>query len=189
RGYGRTGAATHRSRRLTGALMLTGMCGLCLGAYGLLDGSGAGSLGFPGLLAGAVLCGAGLVVGSRRVRRTQYRPDPWRLPEWVVVLAGAVPAAVFIAEATVASLNPSTQPLVWPTLPIVPALAVLFAAVPAVAAPPPLRPVRRARTAADGADDADSADDAAAAGPPTSPTAEPGRPGRATPAPPVEVPA
>jgi energy-coupling factor transport system permease protein len=177
RGYGRTGTATHRSRRLTGVLMLTGMCGLCLGAYGLLDGSGAGSFGFPGLLAGAVLCGAGLVVGSRRVRRTQYRPDPWRLPEWVVVLAGVVPAAVFIAETTVASLNPSTQPLVWPTLPVVPALAVLFAAVPAMAAPPPLRPVRRSLAVA-----AESASPAAS-------TAEPDGPDRATPAPPVEVPA
>ncbi|CAM5450019.1 hypothetical protein SCALM49S_08402 [Streptomyces californicus] len=39
RGYGRAGSATPRSRRLTGALMLLGMCGLCAGAYGLLDPS------------------------------------------------------------------------------------------------------------------------------------------------------
>ncbi len=176
RGYGRTGTATHRSRRLTGLLMLTGMCGLCLGAYGLLDGSRAGSLGFPSLLAGAVLCCAGLVVGSRRVRRTQYRPDPWRLPEWIVVLSGIVPAAVFIAAATVASLNPSTQPLVWPTLPVVPALAVLFAAIPAVAAPPPLRPFRRAPAVDHGSAPVES-------------TAGPDRRDRVTPVPPVEVPA
>ncbi len=37
RGYGRAGTATPRSRRATGALMLLGMCGLCAGAYGLLD--------------------------------------------------------------------------------------------------------------------------------------------------------
>ena len=148
RGYGRTGTATHRSRRLTGVLMLTGMCGLCLGAYGLLDGSGAASLGFPALLVGGVLAGAGLLLGSRRVRRTQYRPDPWRLPEWVTVLAGVVPAAVLVGVVgtTVAALNPSTQPLVWPSLPVVPALAILVAAIPAVAAPPPLRPRRPKRT-------------------------------------------
>jgi energy-coupling factor transport system permease protein len=141
RGYGRTGGADRRSRRVTGALMLVGMCGLCLGAYGLLDGSSAGSLGFPALLAGGALCCAGLVAGSRRVRRTTYRPDPWRLPEWATVLAGAAPAAVLLAGAgaTAAALNPSTQPLAWPALPLVPALAVLAAAVPAVAAPPPVR--------------------------------------------------
>jgi energy-coupling factor transport system permease protein len=142
RGYGRTGTATRRSRRVTGILMLAGMCGLCLGAYGLLDGSGAGPLGFPALLGGGALCCAGLVAGSRRVRRTRYRPDPWRLPEWAVVLAGALPAAVLVAAAgtTVAGLDPSTQPLTWPTLPAVPALAVLVAALPALVAPPPLRP-------------------------------------------------
>jgi energy-coupling factor transport system permease protein len=143
RGYGRTGSATRRSRQVTGALMLVGTCGLCLGAYGLLDGSSAGSLGFPALLAGGILCCTGLIVGSRRVRRTQYRPDPWKLPEWVVVLSGALPAAVFVAGAAAgagaAGLNPSTVPLAWPTLPVVPALAVLAAAVPAVAAPPPVR--------------------------------------------------
>jgi energy-coupling factor transport system permease protein len=121
-----------------------GMGGLCLGAYGLLDGSHAGSLGFPALLGGGLLCAAGLVVGSRRVHRTQYRPDPWRLPEWVVVLAGALPAAVLVAGAgaTAVGLNPSTQPLVWPTLPAIPALAILAAALPALVAPPPLRPAK-----------------------------------------------
>jgi energy-coupling factor transport system permease protein len=142
RGYGRTGTATHRSRQVTGVLMIVGMSGLCLGAYGLLDGSGVGSLGFPALLGGGMLCCAGLVVGSRRVRRTQYRPDPWKLAEWVVVLAGAVPAAVLVARVavTAAGLDPSTQPLVWPTLPFVPALAIVVAAAPAIAAPPPIRP-------------------------------------------------
>ncbi|HVX22078.1 MAG TPA: energy-coupling factor transporter transmembrane component T [Acidimicrobiales bacterium] len=144
RGYGRTGSASPRSRRVTAALMLVGLAGLCLGAYGTLDGSGAGSLAFPALLGGGLLCSVGLLLGSRRVRRTQYRPDPWTLPEWVVVVSGAVPAAVLVAVlgTTVAGLNPSTQPLVWPTLPVVPAVAILVAALPAVVAPPPLRPAR-----------------------------------------------
>ncbi len=45
RGYGRTGGASARSRRATGIFMLGGMCGLCVGAYGLLDGSAPGALG------------------------------------------------------------------------------------------------------------------------------------------------
>lgn len=142
RGYGRTGTATRRSRHVTGALMVAGMCGLCLGAYGLLDGSALGVVAFPSLLAGGAICCAGLVVGSRRVRRTQFRPDPWKLAEWVVVLSGAVPAAALVGLAGASGLNPSTQPLVWPTLPILPALAIVAAALPAIAAPPPLRPPR-----------------------------------------------
>ena len=141
RGYGRTGTATRSTRRVTGALMLSGMCGLCLGAYGLLDGSNLGAAGFPALLVGGALCSAGLVVGGRRVRRTQYRPDPWKWAEWVTVLAGLIPAAVLAAAAVAAltGLNPSTQPLVWPTLPVLPALAIAVAALPAVVAPPTVR--------------------------------------------------
>ena len=91
RGYGRTGRRLRRARRTTGALMLAGMCGLCVGAYGLLDGSAPRLLGLPALLGGSVLCCLGLALGSRRVRRTQYRPDPWKLPEWVVALSGRGP--------------------------------------------------------------------------------------------------
>ena len=38
RGYGRTGRSTAASRRATAGLMVAGMLGLCVGAYGLLDG-------------------------------------------------------------------------------------------------------------------------------------------------------
>ncbi|HUA95541.1 MAG TPA: hypothetical protein VMB82_08420, partial [Acidimicrobiales bacterium] len=106
-----------------------------------LDGSNLGAAGFPALLVGGALCSAGLVVGGRRVRRTQYRPDPWKWPEWTTVVAGLIPAAVLVGAgvAAVTGLNPSTQPLVWPTLPVVPALAIAMAALPAVLAPPPVR--------------------------------------------------
>jgi energy-coupling factor transport system permease protein len=146
RGYGRTAGATPGSRRATGALLLAGMLGLCVGAYGLLDGAAPGYLGLPALLVGTGLCGAGLVLGGRRVHRTQYRPDPWKLPEWGVVGCAVVPAVVMVASfgAGVAALNPSTDPLVWPTLPVVPALAIAVAALAAVIAPPPLRPVHPA---------------------------------------------
>ncbi len=134
RGYGRTGAATRRSRRATGVLLVGGMGGLCLGAYGLLGGSSPAVLGLPMLVGGSALCVAGLAVGGRRVRRTRYRPDPWRAPEWAVVGCGVVPAAV-LAVST-AGLNPSTAPLVWPSLPLWPALAVVAAAVAVLVAPP-----------------------------------------------------
>jgi energy-coupling factor transport system permease protein len=142
RGYGRTGTASPRDRRVTGVIMIGGMGGLCAGAYGLLDASAPGLLGLPALVAGAVLCCVGLALGGRRVHRTQYRPDPWKLPEWLVVASGLVPAAVLVAAVGngVVALNPSTDPLVWPSLPVVPAVGILIAALAGVVSPPPVRP-------------------------------------------------
>jgi energy-coupling factor transport system permease protein len=141
RGYGRTGPATRATRRLTAALMLAGMAGLCLGCYGLLAGSGPRLLATPAILAGAVLCGAGLALGSRRVRRTHYRPDPWRAPEWIVAGCGLISAVMLYLSTgySAADLNPGFSPLRFPALPAAPAIAILIAAVAALAAPPPRR--------------------------------------------------
>jgi energy-coupling factor transport system permease protein len=164
RGYGRSSGASAASRRWTAVLLVGGMGGLCLGAYGLLDGSVAGPAGVPSLIAGGVLCGAGLLLGGRRVVRSQYRPDPWKLAEWGVVACGLVPAVVLVAglAAPAGSLDPSTDPLVWPSLPLVPALAVLVAGLAAVIAPPPVRAARRVAVA--GGEDAPLASGSAATG-------------------------
>ncbi|MET8607976.1 energy-coupling factor transporter transmembrane component T [Streptomyces rubiginosohelvolus] len=139
RGYGRAGSATPRSRRLTGALMLLGMCGLCAGAYGLLDPSAPTLLGLPALAAGSVLCLAGLRLGGRRVTRTTYRPDPWRFAEWAVASCGVLSAVLLFVNVGYdpAELNPSIYPLSWPTLPLVPAAAILLAGAAGFLAPPP----------------------------------------------------
>lgn len=145
RGYGRSAGASPRSRRVSGALVVTGLFGCCIGVYGLLDGSQSPSLGIPALAAGALLCIGGLAAGSRRVRRTRYRPDPWALPEWVVAASGVLPAVVLLTAAP-SGLNPSTSPLVWPSLPALPAAALILAALPALAAPPPAEPARPLRS-------------------------------------------
>lgn len=139
RGYGRAGTATRRSRRLTGALMLLGMCGLCAGAYGLLDATAPKLLGLPTMGAGALLCFTGLRLGGRRVTRTTYRPDPWRFPEWSVAGCGVLSAVLLFGNAgfDAAELNPSIYPLSWPTLPLVPAAAILLAGAAGFLAPPP----------------------------------------------------
>jgi energy-coupling factor transport system permease protein len=149
RGYGRTGNATRASRRLTGALLVTGLLALCVGMYGLLDASAPAAAGLPALLVGAGLCGGGLVVGSRRVQSTQYRPDPWRLPEWVVSALGINVAIVllFTTGYSAAQLNPSLYPLQWPSLPVIPALAILLAGLAGFVAPPPPKKLRRASRA------------------------------------------
>ncbi|MFB7483655.1 energy-coupling factor transporter transmembrane protein EcfT [Streptomyces anulatus] len=142
RGYGRAGSATPRSRRLTGALMLLGMCGLCAGAYGLLDATAPKLLGLPALAVGSVLCLAGLRLGGRRVTRTTYRPDPWRFAEWAVASCGVLSAVLLFVNVgyNAAELNPSIYPLSWPTLPLVPAAAILLAGAAGFLAPPPSAP-------------------------------------------------
>jgi energy-coupling factor transport system permease protein len=145
RGYGRAGTASRASRRLTGTLMIVGMLGLCVGVYGLLDGTTPWVLGVPTLAAAAVVCAAALVLGSRRVSTSRYRPDPWAWPEWVVAGCGATCAVVLLVSTgySGADLNPTLSPLQWPAFPVVPALAILLAGVAGVAAPPPPRLRRR----------------------------------------------
>jgi energy-coupling factor transport system permease protein len=150
RGYGRVGGATRTSRRLTAALLLGGLAGLCLGAYGLLGTSVPHGLGLGGFAAGAALCVAGLALGGRRVSRSRYRPDPWRWPEWSVAGCGVVSAVVLCLNLgyNPAALNPEVYPLHWPSLPLLPTAAVLCAALAAFAAPPPPVTVAPAQPAA-----------------------------------------
>jgi energy-coupling factor transport system permease protein len=139
RGYGRTGRATPRSRRLTGALMIVGMIGLVVGTYGLLDGTAPRFLGLPSIAVGALACVAGLLLGGRRISRSSYRPDPWRGPEWLVAGCGLASVVLLYASSSydAAALSPSLSPLSFPSLPLLPTVAILLAAVAGFAAPPP----------------------------------------------------
>ncbi|MGH3744649.1 MAG: energy-coupling factor transporter transmembrane component T, partial [Mycobacteriales bacterium] len=109
RGFGRRGPATAGSRRLTGLLLLAGLVGLCVGAYGLLDGSAPRFLGVPAIGVGAACSVAGLALGGRRVSRSRYRPDPWRLPEWLVTGCGLAGVVLLYATTSydAAALTPS----------------------------------------------------------------------------------
>lgn len=149
RGYGRTANRTTAARRVTAGLLLAGMCGLCVGLFGLLDGAVPGGLGLPTILGGAALCCAGLALGGRRVRRTAYRPDLWGWRETVVAGAGLLCGAVLVVGvgATPAALQPMWQPLTWPALPVLPVVAVLVAGLAAFVAPVPVRQRRPSTTA------------------------------------------
>ena len=137
RGYGRGGGGP---RRLTGGLVIAGLLGVCVGVYGLLDGTTPGWLGLPMLLLGLVLAGIGLPLAGRRVRRSVYRPDPWRRPETLVAGSGLLAAAVLVLTSRVdpGNLYPSLEPLSWPGLPLAAAVGLLVAAAPAWLAPPPV---------------------------------------------------
>lgn len=88
RGYGRAGDLSRAQRRTTGALMLAGLCGICVGTYAFLDTTVPRLLALPMLGLGIAAASAGLVTAGRRVERTRYRPDPWRWPEIAVVASG-----------------------------------------------------------------------------------------------------
>jgi energy-coupling factor transport system permease protein len=144
RGYGRTGSVPLHARRITTALLLAGLLGLCTGLYGVLDATTPRILGAPMLGTGITLAAAGLLLGGRRAHRTRYRPDPWAFAEWATALAGVAAAVAMIVAGSqnAGVLNPSIYPPGWPTLPLLPAAAILFALLPAVLTPTP--PVERA---------------------------------------------
>ncbi|MET7424690.1 CbiQ family ECF transporter T component [Dactylosporangium sp. NPDC005555] len=139
RGYARAGTTPRPVRLAGGALVVGGLLGVCVGVYGLLDATTPRALGLPVLAGGGVAAAAGLLYGGRRVRRSRYRPDPWRLPETLTALCGAGAGALLFATAAVdpADLYPSLSPLTWPQLGVLPALAVVVAAAPGWLTPPP----------------------------------------------------
>lgn len=137
RGYGRAGSTTIRRRRGTGALMILGLLGICMGVYAGLDKTAPRVLAVPMLLLGCALALAGFVAAGRGVERSRYRADRWQRAE-VAVAAGGLVAAV-----TVYLLRRSDPLLLYPGVDEVPGISVplllglLFAALPAVASPPP----------------------------------------------------
>ncbi len=94
RGYGRTTGLSRAQRRTTGALMLVGLGGICVGVYAVLDRTAPRLLALPMLGLGVAAAVAGLLSAGRRVQTTRYRPDPWRWPELVVILAGVSVGAI-----------------------------------------------------------------------------------------------
>jgi energy-coupling factor transport system permease protein len=141
RGYGRMRHVPRRQRQLTAAVVLTGLVALLVGSFGLLDAQTPGWAAILTVLVGATIAVVGLRRANRRAIRTVYRPDPWRVAEWLTTISGVVPAIAFAVAGMVspALLMPSTSPLTWPSLPILPVIALLVAAAPAFVTPrPPL---------------------------------------------------
>jgi energy-coupling factor transport system permease protein len=151
RGYGRTADVPRRVRRLTAALTLGGLIGVCAGSYGLLAEAGGG-LGTGVLVLGLLVALAGLWLGGRRTVRTRYRPDRWGTRAWLVSGAGIAVAVLMIRAATSdpGALTPPAVPLAAPVLPVWPALAVRVGLVPAAAAPAPAARPRTGRGEPDG---------------------------------------
>ncbi len=140
RGYGRAGAATVQERLASGTLMVVGLIGVCVGVYNMLDGTTPRVLAGPALIAGIVVAMVGFTLAGRRVARTRYRPDRWRLAEVVTAFSGIAVAVVLLATSRVdpANLNPSLTTLSWPQLAWAPLCGVLVGLTPAWLTPPPV---------------------------------------------------
>jgi len=143
RGYGRSGQSTSRGRLVTGALMLTGLVGVCVGTYGFLDATAPRILSWPMLIVGVLFAGLGFFAAGRRVERTRYRPDRWRTGEIVAAASGILVAVAVYVEA---DRSPDViYPLLtaWPPLTVLSLVAVMIGVVPAFLTPPPVSDMRR----------------------------------------------
>lgn len=126
RGYGRASGATPAQRRTTGALMLVGLGGICVGVYAVLDTTAPRVLALPMLAIGIVAAVAGMLSAGRRVERTRYRPDPWQWPELAVAASGVLVGVLgwWISRNQPAVAYPDLS-----TIPTVSAAALLLAVV------------------------------------------------------------
>lgn len=130
---GPAGGPGGRGGRGLPAALVVALMAAVLGAYALLDASAPAWLGVPVLAGGAVVAVAASVVAGRRVRRTRYRPEPWRIGETLVAACGATAVgAVLLAVALEpGAMAPTFDPPAWPVLPLAAALGALVAAAPA----------------------------------------------------------
>lgn len=152
RGFGHAHGTSARERRATAALAITGLLGVCIGAWATLDATTPRILATPVLLTGTSLAIGGLVLAGRGAPRTRYRPDRWRAPELLTAACG-IAAAVSIAAAghlDPAAVDPTLTTLVLPRLPWPALLGLAAATLPALVAPPspsPMHPARAPRPA------------------------------------------
>jgi energy-coupling factor transport system permease protein len=139
RGYGRTGDRSRRSTWVTGGLLVTGLAGLCVGVYCLLDGTTPRILATPLLVVGVAVGVAGIALSGRGVSRSSYRPDSWQLAELVVVASGLTAATLVWLTSRVdpANLNPSLSPLTWPQVSLLPIVGILVGLIPGFLTPLP----------------------------------------------------
>jgi energy-coupling factor transport system permease protein len=137
RGYGRAVGLTPAGRRATGALMLLGLGGICVGTYAVLDRTAPRYLALPMLALGVLAAVVGLLSAGRRVERSRYRPDTWRWPELAVVASGLVAGAVgwWVAGHQVAIAFPDLAG--FPVVSGVALLGSVVALAGALCSPPP----------------------------------------------------
>jgi energy-coupling factor transport system permease protein len=137
RGYGRRGETTAARRRAGQAATLLGAFALTVGVFGVLDGGSPALIGAPTLVLGGLLLAAAVALANASAIRSRYRPDPWRLPEWVTSVTGVVTLLTFVVAGRldITGLDMPVSPLAFPTLPLLPTAGIMLATLPAFATP------------------------------------------------------
>jgi energy-coupling factor transport system permease protein len=138
RGYGRRSALQPARRRVAQGATLVGVIAVTVGVYAILDEAAPGGVGWPMLAAGVLLLVVSFAYAGTKSVRTRYRPDPWRLPEWMVVGCGVATLATLVIAASVGidGLRPPFSPAEVPVVPLMPAMGLLAGALPAFLSPP-----------------------------------------------------
>lgn len=138
RGYGRRADLPDAVRRSTTTAGLVGLLAVCVGTYGVLDAAAPAALGLPVLGLGALLLAVALFSTGRRSPRTRYRPDPFALPEWLVVASGiaALAGVVVVGRLDPAALTMPIWPLALPAVPVLALAGIALAVTPAWTTPP-----------------------------------------------------
>ncbi len=136
RGYGRRGQQAVLTGRVTAGLLVSGLCGLAVGAYAGLDATAPRYLALPFLLSGLAVGLIGIGLSGRGVVRSAYRSDSWAAADVATATSGLIAGALFSVTAKVDPhyLSPSLYPLEWPQITPVSAVAVLCGLLPLVTA-------------------------------------------------------
>lgn len=145
RGYGRHPVSSAGSS--SGWTTLAAVGGLCLGMFGLLGSTMSPWASGAVLVVSAAVGTMGMIRSGRTVKRTVYRPTPWRLDEWLVSGSGMAAGlgAWLGGLLEPAAMVPSLVPLSWPVLPLAAVIGIGLAALPAWMAPPPPLPASAGR--------------------------------------------
>lgn len=141
RGYARA----QRSSRLVGLMLIVALFAAAGGTYGLLDSRAPAGLGAGLLLGGGALAGAASRMASAAVRRTRYRPQPWRPADVFIAGCGLVIGALaLVGPSVTGGLGPWRASAPVPQLPALGAVMVALAALAMLGAPRPPRPATAA---------------------------------------------
>jgi energy-coupling factor transport system permease protein len=139
RGFGRLAeGVSSRRRRGASALSLTGLVGMGIGIFSVLDGGAPALLGLPVLGLGSVLVALGVAARSRS-GRSVYRPDSFSGREWLTAASGAAALAGVLLAGVLdpSALQQQAYPLAMPAVPVLAFLGILVALAPLTAAPAP----------------------------------------------------
>lgn len=142
RGYGRRGPTPVRTRRILGVVTVIGLIAVCIGIFGVLDDRAPAVFRWPVFVVGAVLAAISLAFSSRERSVTRYRVEPFDVIATAVAAAGLAAGVLMILATRFvpAHLNPSTTPVEWPVVDLLPLVAAVIGLLAAVVSPPSVIP-------------------------------------------------